>query len=320
MKIIKSLYKINRLKSQKSPKIRDPYMEIIQKEKNVKKLRSVYGDNPLKIPLVSLQQDRIGNIASKKISLKMGSNIARVRKAIKNKYPGGVQSINDPFKKKQAQRMEIKAFKLADLSGKRLQQKLSDKTGIGIRRFGSKPTKKEFLSNEKSQELGFPGREESSYAKYQYAKSLDPNQQIKKLQKVIKQGGTYKRKIRDKMVLEKGKRTYKPDFQFKKLPKKDIGVLKNRLKSFEYEERINKAYSNNKFLSAKQPATFTSSLNKEARIQRMFKGKSFVKSKKKQSKKLSMYERRNIYKKQMASEDTFALRNYKKFNVLIPKK
>lgn len=320
MKIIKSLYKVSRLKSQKSPKIRDPYMEIIQKEKNVKKLRNIYGDNPLKIPLVSLQQDRIGNIASKKISLKMGSNIARVRKAIKNKYPGGVQSINNPFKKKQAQRMEIKAFKLADLSGKRLQQKLSKKTGIGIRQFGSKSTKKNFMPDEKARELGFPGKEESSYSKYQYAKSLDPNQQVKKIQKILKQGGTYKRKTRDKMVLKEGKRTFKPDFQFKKLPKKNIGVLRNRLKSYEYEQRINKAYNTNRVQSRNQPPTFTSTLNKEARVGRLLKGKSNVVSKNKVSKTLSMSERRNIYKRQMASEDKFALRNYKKFNVLIPKK
>ena len=91
---------IQKFPAQKSPKIRDPFMELIQKEKSVKKLRGVYGKDPLKIPLVSLQQDRIANIANKKISLKMGSNIAskvekralrknlnKVRAAAKRTFP-----------------------------------------------------------------------------------------------------------------------------------------------------------------------------------------------------------------------------------------
>jgi hypothetical protein len=88
-----------KLRSQKAPKVRDPYMEQIQKEKSLKQLRNVYGDDPHKLPLVSLQQERISNIGNKKISLKMGSNISRVRKAIQSKYPGGIKSINN-FKKK----------------------------------------------------------------------------------------------------------------------------------------------------------------------------------------------------------------------------
>jgi hypothetical protein len=167
-----------KLRSQKAPKLRDPYMEQIQKEKNVKQLRNVYGDDPHKLPLVSLQQERIANIANKKISLKMGSNISRVRKAIQSKYPGGIKSINNFKKKAQAQRLEIKAFKLADLSGKRLQQKLSDKTGIGIRRFSSKTTKQDFVSDDQAVALGFPGREQSAYSRYKYAKSSDPKEQL----------------------------------------------------------------------------------------------------------------------------------------------
>jgi hypothetical protein len=82
----------------------------------------------------------------------MGSNISRVRKAIQSKYPGGIKSINSFKKQNQIKRLEIKAFELADLSGVRLQRKLSDKTGIGIRRFGSKEVKTDFISNEKGRD------------------------------------------------------------------------------------------------------------------------------------------------------------------------
>lgn len=235
--------KIEKFPAQKAPKIRDPYMEIIQKEKSVQKLRGTYGDNPLKIPLVSLQQDRIGSIASKKISLKMKSNIARVRKAIKGKYPGGTQSINNPFKKKQAQRMEIKAFKLADLSGKRLQQKLSKKTGIGIRQFGSKSTKKNFMPDEKARELGFP---ESDRA-YKFFKSDLPRKKIKKLKSLQN----------------------KP--QYKRLKSN----ISSRIKSYEDEIKISDIYkrTNANIFQSKDSAA------KQSRINRLLTGKSIYKKK-----------------------------------------
>ena len=287
-----------KLRSQKAPKLRDPYMEQIQKEKNVKQLRNVYGDDPHKLPLVSLQQERIANIANKKISLKMGSNISRVRKAIQSKYPGGIKSINNFKKKAQAQRLEIKAFKLADLSGKRLQQKLSDKTGIGIRRFSSKTTKQDFVSDDQAVALGFPGREQSAYSRYKYAKSSDPKEQINNIQKILKQGGSWKPATRSKLVKENGKLVRKIDFKFSPLAKKNTKVLQNRLKSFQYEQKVVKAYSDNRFNQGNQPPIFVSDLNKQARINHLFTGKSFIKNKTSSLKPLSKNERRNIYKRQ----------------------
>ena len=70
--------------AQKVPKIRDPFMELIQKEKSFKQLRQSFGDEPNKLPLMSLTQERIAKLARQKESLKMKSNIFRVRKAIKN--------------------------------------------------------------------------------------------------------------------------------------------------------------------------------------------------------------------------------------------
>jgi hypothetical protein len=287
-----------KLRSQKAPKVRDPYMEQIQKEKNVKQLRNVYGDDPHKLPLVSLQQERIANIANKKISLKMGSNISRVRKAIQSKYPGGIKSINNFKKKAQAQRLEIKAFKLADLSGKRLQQKLSDKTGIGIRRFSSKTTKQDFVSDDQAVALGFPGREQSAYSRYKYAKSSDPKEQINNIQKILKQGGSWKPATRSKLVKENGKLVRKIDFKFSPLAKKNTKVLQNRLKSFQYEQKVVKAYSDNRFNQGNQPPIFVSDLNKQARINHLFTGKSFITKKTSSLKPLSTSERRNIYKRQ----------------------
>jgi hypothetical protein len=287
-----------KLRSQKAPKLRDPYMEQIQKEKNVKQLRNVYGDDPHKLPLVSLQQERIANIANKKISLKMGSNISRVRKAIQSKYPGGIKSINNFKKKAQAQRLEIKAFKLADLSGKRLQQKLSDKTGIGIRRFSSKTTKQDFVSDDQAVALGFPGREQSAYSRYKYAKSSDPKEQINNIQKILKQGGSWKPATRSKLVKENGKLVRKIDFKFSPLAKKNTKVLQNRLKSFQYEQKVVKAYRDTRFNQGNQPPIFVSDLNKQARINHLFTGKSFIKNKTSSLKPLSKNERRNIYKRQ----------------------
>jgi hypothetical protein len=287
-----------KLRSQKAPKLRDPYMEQIQKEKNVKQLRNVYGDDPHKLPLVSLQQERITNIANKKISLKMGSNISRVRKAIQSKYPGGIKSINNFKKKAQAQRLEIKAFKLADLSGKRLQQKLSDKTGIGIRRFSSKTTKQDFVSDDQAVALGFPGREQSAYSRYKYAKSSDPKEQINNIQKILKQGGSWKPATRSKLVKENGKLVRKIDFKFSPLAKKNTKVLQNRLKSFQYEQKVVKAYRDTRFNQGNQPPIFVSDLNKQARINHLFTGKSFIKNKTSSLKPLSKNERRNIYKRQ----------------------
>ena len=287
-----------KLRSQKAPKLRDPYMEQIQKEKNVKQLRNVYGDDPHKLPLVSLQQERITNIANKKISLKMGSNISRVRKAIQSKYPGGIKSINNFKKKAQAQRLEIKAFILADLSGKRLQQKLSDKTGIGIRRFSSKTTKQDFVSDDQAVALGFPGREQSAYSRYKYAKSSDPKEQINNIQKILKQGGSWKPATRSKLVKENGKLVRKIDFKFSPLAKKNTKVLQNRLKSFQYEQKVVKAYRDTRFNQGNQPPIFVSDLNKQARINHLFTGKSFIKNKTSSLKPLSKNERRNIYKRQ----------------------
>jgi hypothetical protein len=287
-----------KLRSQKAPKLRDPYMEQIQKEKNVKQLRNVYGDDPHKLPLVSLQQERIANIANKKISLKMGSNISRVRKAIQSKYPGGIKSINNFKKKAQAQRLEIKAFKLADLSGKRLQQKLSDKTGIGIRRFSSKTTKQDFVSDDQAVALGFPGREQSAYSRYKYAKSSDPKEQINNIQKILKQGGSWKPATRSKLVKKNGKLVRKIDFKFSPLAKKNTKVLQNRLKSFQYEQKVVKAYSDNRFNQGNQPPIFVSDLNKQARINHLFTGKSFITKKTSSLQPLSMSQKRNIYKRQ----------------------
>jgi hypothetical protein len=75
-----------KLPAQKSPKIRDPFMELIQKEKQIN-LSKGLDDEPNKLPLMSLTQERIAKLARQKESLKMKSNIFRVRKAIKNVYP-----------------------------------------------------------------------------------------------------------------------------------------------------------------------------------------------------------------------------------------
>ena len=256
-------FKFIKLPAQKSPKARDPFMEMIQKEKSIKTLRGFYGDQPHKLPLVSLKQEKIAELARRKEALKMKSNIFKVRKAISSKYPGGIKSINDPKKLAQAKRLETKAFTSAQKSATKFQQKLSERAGVGIRRFGSKAVKRDYLPDEKARELGFPERE--SAFKYQYAKSNAPAPKIKKLQKLL----------------------YDPKY------KKQKQVIQSRISSLKYEQKVSDVYSQTKGIRYSSPSTkgktmymsessptFLSDAAKKSRLQRLFSGKSYIKRKK----------------------------------------
>jgi hypothetical protein len=146
--------------------------------------------------------------------------------------------------------------------------------------------------------LGFPGREQSASSRYKYAKSSDPKESINNIQKILKQGGSWKPATRSKLVKENGNLVRKLDFKFSPLAKKNTKVLQNRLKSFQYEQKVVKAYSDNRFNQGNQPPIFVSDLNKQARINHLFTGKSFIKKKTSSLKPLSKNERRNIYKRQ----------------------
>jgi len=239
---------VKKLPAQKPSIKRDPFMELIQKEKSVKTLRQSYGDQPHKLPLVSLKQEKISQLARQKENIKMKRNIFKVRKAISSKYPGGIASINDPKKLAQAKRLEVKAFTTARKSALRFQQKLSDKAGVGIRRFGSKAVKRDYLPDTKARELGFPERESSAFSKYQYAKSSSPEFKIKKLQGFLN----------------------KPKF------KKQQEVIKARIGSLKYEQKVSDIYSKTKGASYESP-TFLTDVSKKSRLERLFSGKSYIK-------------------------------------------
>ena len=262
-KIIGSMPSVQKLSAQKSPKIKDPFMEMIQKEKNVKTLRGYYGDQPHKLPLVSLKQEKIAELARRKESFKMEKNIFKVRKAITSKYPGGISSINDPKKLAQAKRLEIKAFTSAQKSAKRFQSKLSEKAGVGVRRFGSKAVKRDYMPDEKARELGFPERE--SAFKYQYAKANAPAPKIKKLKQLL----------------------YNPKY------KKQKKVIEARISSLEYQQKLSNIYSETKGIRYSSPSTkgktmymndnsptFLTDTAKKSRLERLFSGKSYIKRKK----------------------------------------
>jgi hypothetical protein len=238
-----------KLPSQKAPIKRDPFMELIQKEKSVKQLRQSFGDAPNKLPLMSLTQERIAKLARQKESLKMKSNIFRVRKAIKNVYPSGLKGINNPRKLAQAKRLEVKAFTSATKSGINLQKKLSEKTGVSIRKFGSKPVAKNYMSNTKAQELGFPERE--SIFKKKFDKSKTPQGKIEKLQNLLS----------------------KPKY------KKQQKLISSRISSLKYEQKVSNIYQRTKGASYDAPF-FTTDAAKKARLERLFSGKSFIKRKK----------------------------------------
>jgi hypothetical protein len=101
-----------------------------------------------------------------------------------------------------------------------------------------------------------------------------------------------------KISYENGILVRKIDFKFNKLAKKNTKVLQNRLKSFQYEQKVVKAYNDTRFNQGNQPPIFVSDLNKQARINHLFTGKSFIKNKTSSLKPLSTSERRNIYKRQ----------------------
>ena len=235
--------------AQKSPKIRDSFMEMIQKEKRVKTLRGYYGDEAHKLPLMSLTQERIAKLARQKESLKMKSNIFRVRKAIQNVYPSGLKGINNPKKLAQAKRLEVKAFASATKSGTNLQKKLSEKAGVGIRRFGSKTVRTEYMPDEKRRQLGFP--EKDHPFKYQYDKTGFPAAKIKKLENLLS----------------------KPKY------KKQQKLFKSRISSYKYEQKVSNIYKRTKGASYDAPF-FTTDAAKKSRLERLFSGKSFIKRKK----------------------------------------
>lgn len=181
--------KLKKYKPQSKPPSRDPYMEMIQTGKDDAVIRKALGSgqDPTKVPIVSLRQEQIAKVARRFRDVKSQSNIRKVRSTIKRKYKS-IGNINDPIKRTQAKRLEIKAFTSAEKFAKKRFSKMSEKYGVGPKMYGSRKTpSKGFLSNEETRELGFAEREMSSSAKYQFAKSKSPVLKIKKLEKLYNQ-------------------------------------------------------------------------------------------------------------------------------------
>lgn len=161
--------KLKKYKPQSKPPSRDPYMEMIQSGKDDKIIRKALGtgQDPTKVPIVSLRQEQITKVARRFEEVKSKSNIRKVRSAIKRKYKS-IGNINDPIKRNQAKRLEIKAFTSAQKFASKKLNKMSKKYGVGVRRFGSKKTSsKGIMTEEQGQKLGFapkepltPGRKE----------------------------------------------------------------------------------------------------------------------------------------------------------------
>lgn len=173
-RIVGAKPKVKKLPSQKIPKKRDPYMEMIQTSKDDAVIRKALGSgqDPTKVPIVSLRQEQLTKVARRFEDVKSRSNIRKVRSTIKRKYKS-IGNINDPVKRTQAKRLEIKAFTSAQKFAKKKLNIMSEKYGVGIRRFGSKKTPtKGFMSDEQGQKLGFAPKEElSAGLKEMYARS-----------------------------------------------------------------------------------------------------------------------------------------------------
>lgn len=166
--------KLKRYKPQSKPPSRDPYMEMIQTGKDDAVIRKALGSgqDPTKVPIVSLRQEQLTKVARRFEDVKSKSNIRKVRSTIKRKYKS-IGNINDPVKRTQAKRLEIKAFVSARKFAEKKLNILSDKYGIGVKRFGSKKTStKGFLSDDQGRELGFAPKEElSAGLKEMYARN-----------------------------------------------------------------------------------------------------------------------------------------------------
>lgn len=173
-RIVGAKPKVQKLPSQKIPKKRDPYMEMIQTSKDDAVIRKALGSgqDPTKVPIISLRQEQLTKVARRFEDVKSRSNIRKVRSTIKRKYKS-IGNINDPIKRTQAKRLEIKAFTSAQKFAKKKLNIMSEKYGVGVRRFGSKKTPtKGFLSEGESRQLGFAPKEElSAGRKEMYARS-----------------------------------------------------------------------------------------------------------------------------------------------------
>lgn len=173
-RIVGAKPKVQKLPAQKIKKKRDPYMEMIQTGKDDAVIRKALGSgqDPTKVPIVSLRQEQLTKVARRFEDVKSRSNIRKVRSTIKRKYKS-IGNINDPVKRTQAKRLEIKAFTSAQKFASKKLNILSEKYGVGVRRFGSKKVKsKGFLSEDEGRQLGFAPKEElSAGRKEMYARS-----------------------------------------------------------------------------------------------------------------------------------------------------
>jgi|TARA_R110000765_G_C18804670_1_gene594018 hypothetical protein len=162
---------IQKFPAQKTPKIQDQYLKLIQKSQQNKNIRSVLGKdtNPTRLPLVSLEQERITNIAGKVEKRALRKNLNKVRAAAKRTFPKNFKfkerkiatfenKIQGPFLRGSNQDRSIKKFqtfktsegkkalfkidkaktqavKTARVKGLKFYNKASEKRGFGTRNF-----------------------------------------------------------------------------------------------------------------------------------------------------------------------------------------
>ena len=166
-----------KLPAQKSPKPVSTFDDLLKKSKT-NKLRSTFGEGMNKSfyerpPLISLSQERASKVG-RRVESSALQRMSKIRSAAASRIKTrrsefGIQKTKfftrtnnglkpTPFAKKvkaKVSSLQTKAFKLAERKGIRAESRMSEKLGVGVKRFGSAVVSKPKTSRSQKLDWGF---------------------------------------------------------------------------------------------------------------------------------------------------------------------
>jgi hypothetical protein len=166
-----------KLPAQKSPKPVSTFDDLLKKSKT-NKLRSTFGESMNKSfyerpPLISLSQERASKVG-RRVESSALQRMSKIRSAAASRIKArraefGIQKTKfftrtnnglkpTPFAKKvkaKVSSLQTRAFKLAERKGIRAESRMSEKLGVGVKRFGSAVVSKPKTSRSKKLDWGF---------------------------------------------------------------------------------------------------------------------------------------------------------------------
>ena len=168
---------ITKLSAQKSPKPVSTFDDLLKKSKT-NKLRSTFGEGMNKSfyerpPLISLSQERASKVG-RRVESSALQRMSKIRSAAASRIKArraefGTQKTKfftrtnnglkqTPFARKvkaKVSSLQTKAFKLAERKGIRAESRMSEKLGVGVKRFGSAVVSKPKTSRSQKLDWGF---------------------------------------------------------------------------------------------------------------------------------------------------------------------